>query len=38
MACKHKEVIRMIGTKQEYYCRAKEKKYQTMIVEVAHCI
>lgn len=26
MTCKHKQVIRMIGTKQEYYCMAKEKE------------
>ena len=26
MACKHKQVIRIVNNKQEYYCMAKEKE------------
>lgn len=26
MSCKHKQIIRMIGTKKEYYCTAKQKE------------
>ena len=26
MACKHKQIIRMIGTKKEYYCTVKQKE------------
>ena len=26
MSCRHKQIIRMIGTKKEYYCTAKQKE------------
>ena len=26
MSCNHKQIIRMIGTKKEYYCTAKQKE------------